>query len=241
MPVPPTRSETEPALLLAARAGCAEAFGELYERYWPLAVSVARRAVGADRSSSAEDVAQTAFVSVFGALRSGRGPVDEFRPYLVTAIRRHAVRSAKGPLPSLLPTVMEELADDRAVGPVALDGTLGGHTMLEEAFAGLPARSQTVLWATEVQGARPADVAAYLDLPADSVYVLRHRARRRLVRSYVATCARAAGDECRIALDQLVRDLRSAPVDATLASPPAHVSDCSQCRDVLRGVDVGVQ
>ena len=52
--------------------------------------------------------------------------------------------------------------------------------MIARAFASLPERWQAVLWHTEIEGARPADVAPLLGLTANSVAALAYRAREGL-------------------------------------------------------------
>ena len=54
------------------------------------------------------------------------------------------------------------------------------RTMIADAFASLPERGETVLWHTEIEGARPAEVASLLGLTANGVAVLAYRAREGL-------------------------------------------------------------
>jgi hypothetical protein len=54
------------------------------------------------------------------------------------------------------------------------------RTMIARAFASLPQRWQAVLWHTEIEGARPAEVATLLGLTANGVAALACRAREGL-------------------------------------------------------------
>lgn len=54
------------------------------------------------------------------------------------------------------------------------------RTMIARAFASLPERWQAVLWHTETEGARPAEVASLLGLTANGVAALAYRAREGL-------------------------------------------------------------
>ena len=57
--------------------------------------------------------------------------------------------------------------------------------MIARAFASLPERWQAVLWHTEIEGARPADVAPLLGLTANGVAALAYRAREGLRQAYL--------------------------------------------------------
>lgn len=78
--------------MAAARAGDVDSFRELYERYYVLAVGIARSQIF-DRHL-AEDAAQEAFVEVcrdLGKLRDG----NRFPEWLGTICRRTAIRIAR--------------------------------------------------------------------------------------------------------------------------------------------------
>ena len=70
--------------------------------------------------------------------------------------------------------------------------------MIARAFASLPERWQAVLWHTEIEGARPAEVASLLGLTANGVAALAHRAREGLRQAYLQMhMSGAVRDECR--------------------------------------------
>lgn len=99
--------------MAAARAGDVDSFRELYERYYVLAVGIARSQIF-DRHL-AEDAAQEAFVEVcrdLGKLRDG----NRFPEWLGTICRRTAIRIARRKtkaVPILTePVAPAETADD---------------------------------------------------------------------------------------------------------------------------------
>jgi len=67
------------------------------------------------------------------------------------------------------------------------------RTIVARAFASLPERWQAVLWHTEIEGARPADMAPLLGLTANSVAALAYRAREGLRQAYLQMHLSGAG------------------------------------------------
>lgn len=239
MPAASTRHHHDEELLAAARGGCPDAISELYGRYRELAIAVAARALAPNRRWLAEDAAQSAFMEVFAALRNGAGPSGSLRPYLVTAVRRHAIRAHQRIGPSVeLPA--GALADEDRVGaadPTTSAPALDGHDLLRRALEQLPPRQRFVLWATEVEGRTADDIAAALGVGPEAVYALRHRARRGLISAYLEGYLRLADAECREVIDGLAGAL-----DGVGRTPAPgldrHLDTCAGCRDLLRGVDV---
>lgn len=236
------RTSPDGDLLAAARTGCPDACATLYERHRDSAVAAARRVLASTSPSLAEDAVHTAFIEVFRALRNGRGPTDDLRPYLVTAVRRHAVRLLRNPHVAALD--LEEIAaadpPSQSIGEGRLTASgLSDHELLTSAVAQLPPRLRTVLWALEVEGFGAREVAAHLGIKPSEVYVLRYRARRRLVRTYVNAYQDHAADGCRTLISEIEAFLLTAKGEGA-ASPElaAHTLGCSPCRDLLRGVDL---
>lgn len=116
--------------------------------------------------AEADDVVAEIFAKILDLLHRGGGPDDAFRPYLLTAVRCAAHDRHRAERRQLVTDEME--AFDRGVpfaDPAVADLE---RTMIARAFASLPERWQAVLWHTEIEGARPADVPE----------VAIHRARR---------------------------------------------------------------
>src|SRR5262245_40194730 len=81
---------TDETLLAAVRAGDLGAFAELFRRH---AESTRRAARAyADGSSEQQDLVAEAFARVLLAIRRGRGPRANLRPYLFVTIRNLANR-----------------------------------------------------------------------------------------------------------------------------------------------------
>src|SRR5581483_6032471 len=123
------------------------------------------------------------FARVLGQLRRGGGPDGAFRAYLLTTVRRVAIDRLRAEGKLVVSDQME--AFDPGVpftDPAVADLE---RTMIARAFASLPERWRTVLWHTEVEGARPAEVAASLGLTANGVAALAYRAREGLRQAYL--------------------------------------------------------
>jgi RNA polymerase sigma factor (sigma-70 family) len=168
-------------LIKASRNGDAAAYDSLYRRHVAAAHGLARQLVR--NRAEADDVVAETFAKILGLLHRGGGPDDAFRPYLLTAVRRAAYDRHRAERRQLVTDEME--AFDRGVpfaDPAVADLE---RTMIARAFASLPERWQAVLWHTEIEGARPADVAPLLGLTANSVAALAYRAREGLRQAYL--------------------------------------------------------
>ena len=177
---PQQLEEIDRALLERVRGGDGLAYEELYGRH---ALAVRRFALRSPRPGiDADDVVAEVFLRVLRAIRSGAGPRDYVRTYLLTVVRR----------------VQAEWCAARRDEPMIGDEIgkripqLGDHQtrqaegeLLAQAFHRLPARWREVLWRTEVEGHRPASIAAQLGLTPNATAVLAHRARRGLRAAYL--------------------------------------------------------
>src|SRR5262249_23557416 len=134
-------------------------------------------------TADVEDVVAETFARVLSAIKRGAGPVDAFRPYLVTSARRVALDHLRGQR-SQIPTDDADIPDrgEPFVDPV-LDSL--ERSLMVRAFRSLPQRWSAVLWHTEVEEAKPAEVAALLGLSPNGVSALRYRAREGLRQAYL--------------------------------------------------------
>ena len=168
-------------LLAAVRAGDTAAYGALYKRH---RAAARRFASGLTRDpADVDDLVAETFAKVFATLRAGRGPLVAFRAYLHTTLRNVCYHWARRDR-------RIEFTDDLTRyddGEPFLDPTLDRleHAYAARAFRQLPARWRDVLWLTEVEGARPAEIAPRLGLTPNAVAVLAHRAREGLRRLYL--------------------------------------------------------
>ena len=106
--------------------------------------------------------------------------------------------------------------------------------MIARAFASLPERWQAVLWHTEIEGARPAEVASLLGLTANGVAALAYRAREGLRQAYLQMhMSGAVRDECRPVAAKLGAYVRGGLTKRDAATVAAHLDQCADCRRVF--------
>lgn len=218
------------ALLEAARAGSADAFRELWRQHHRAAH---RYASALTRRFDADDLVSEAFLRVFSALRSGGGPGEALRPYLFVTIRNIAIKWAKQPGVRSLEEIDEP----------AYDVDLGGALMqaadrqkLQDALGSLPAQWQQILWATEVKGQRPAELAPTLGLQPNSVAALAYRAREALRHAWVQV---HMGDDLGDGEHRWVRERAGRYVYHALTNRQrhrfqAHLDVCERCDLLIR-------
>ena len=165
-------------LILCVRSGDYDAYAELWRRYFPLAVAVARRSTS---RFDPEDLASEAFLTVFSAIRNGSGPVYAFRVYLMTVVRNMSAKWGS--------RQMEIALEDPkvAVPPPPVDGlaALERDPRMVAAFTSLPVRTRSVLWYTIVEGFTPTELAPMLGISANAAAVLALRGRRALRKAWL--------------------------------------------------------
>ena len=229
MPLPRSSlSATDAELLTAVRAGDLSAYSVLYERHVPAAGRLARQLLG--RGPDADDVVADTFTRVLDAIANGGGPVEAFRPYLLTALRRAAVDVIRKEQRQI-PTDTASLADP---GEPFVDPVLDRieQSLVARAFQSLPERWSAVLWHTEVEQAKPAEVAILFGLTPNGVSALSYRAREGLRQAYLQLHRSSrAKPECEAAASKLgayVRDGLSARDSRAVRD---HLRGCADCRE----------
>jgi RNA polymerase sigma factor (sigma-70 family) len=217
-------------LIKASRTGDAAAYDSLFRRHVAAAHGLARQLVR--NRAEADDVIAETFAKILDLLYRGGGPDDAFRPYLLTTVRCAAYDRHRAERRQLVTDEIE--AFDRGVpfaDPAVADLE---RTMIARAFASLPERWQAVLWHTEIEGARPADVAPLLGLTANSVAALGYRAREGLRQAYLQMhLSRAVRDECRPVAAKLGAYVRGGLAKRDAAVVGAHLDLCAECRRVF--------
>ncbi|MBL8775067.1 MAG: sigma-70 family RNA polymerase sigma factor [Acidimicrobiales bacterium] len=220
-------------LLTRTRDGDDDAYAVLYARHRDAAERLARQLCG--RGAAADDLVADAFAAILAALRNGAGPSEAFRPYLLTTVRHRAYRRARSTEDPVDP------AEDGALDGVVFDDDGDDQRLMADAYRSLPERWQLVLWHTEVEGQRPAEVAPLVGLSPHATAALAHRAREGLREAYLqahlhsdtpAGCASTVGR-----LGALVRG-NLGTRDATKAE--GHLAGCTRCRhlrDELLGIN----
>jgi RNA polymerase sigma factor (sigma-70 family) len=214
-------------LIKAARDGDAQAYAELYRRHHRSALRFARSLAGPP--SDAEDVAADAFARVLAAIKTGKGPNEAFRPYLLSAVRNichdQARRAAREPPVAELPPL--------TLGMPFIDTMLvkDESRLIASAFSELPERWQLVLWHTEVEGEKPAEVAALLGISPNAVAALAYRAREGLRERYLkAHLGSTTDDRCRQTVERLAAYTRNKLSRADAQRVRHHLDDCGRCR-----------
>ena len=221
----PASARDDGELIAAVRAGDTEAYGELFARHADAARRIARSMTD---PIAADDLVSEAFTKVLVVLQRGGGPDLAFRPYLLTAVRRLGVDGARG-------TKRTRPTDDQAVlDPAAPleDSAVSGFekNAAARALASLPERWQAVLWHTEVEGQKPADIAPLLGMSPNAVAALAYRAREGLRQAFLTMHVEDAGEEaCATARAHMGAYIRGGLSRREAAKLAAHIESCRPC------------
>ncbi|UBU13722.1 sigma-70 family RNA polymerase sigma factor [Nonomuraea gerenzanensis] len=221
--------QSDADLLEAARQGNAAAYGELYERHVAAARALARQLV---RGAEVEDVVAESFTKILDLVGRGGGPDSGFRTYLLTVVRRTVYDRSR--VESRQVTTGEiELYDP---GVPFVDPALVGleKSLIARAYLSLPERWRAVLWHTEVERAKPADVAPLLGLSANGVAALAYRAREGLRQAYLQMhLGSPPQHDCRPVLGKMGAYVRGGLARRDSKAVDEHVSGCEECHGVL--------
>lgn len=158
--------------------GADEAFGELFRRHRPTALRVARSIARGEE----DDAVAEAFLGLLRVLRAGGGPTYGVRAYVHASARNRAIHRARSRARAL--ATPAPLLDTAGVEDDHLWADEGD--VLVRAFRALAPRQREVLWAVDVEGRRPRDIAAAWGCDPGAVSAVAHRARRRLRALYLA-------------------------------------------------------
>ncbi|MET7332740.1 sigma-70 family RNA polymerase sigma factor [Nonomuraea sp. NPDC005650] len=222
-----SRSDAE--LLQAVREGNAAAYGQLYERHVAAARALARQLV---RRSEVEDVVAEAFTKILDLVGRGGGPEAGFRTYLLTVVRRTVYDRSR--IESRQVTTGEIEAYDPGVPFV--DPALVGleRSLIARAFLSLPERWRAVLWHTEVERCKPAEVAPLLGLTPNGVAALAYRAREGLRQAYLQMhLGSPPRHDCRPVLGKMSAYVRDGLTRRDAKDVDEHVKACEECNGVL--------
>ncbi|MFZ2502140.1 MAG: sigma-70 family RNA polymerase sigma factor, partial [Nocardioides sp.] len=212
-------------LISAVRGGDVDAYGSLFERHVGAARGLARQLVS---PADADDLVSDAFTKVLGVLQRGGGPDVAFRAYLLTAVRRLHIDKVRASAKVHSSDDMERFDPGVPFRDTAVEGF--ENAAAAAAFASLPERWQLVLWHTEVEGQKPAEVGQLLGMSANSVSALAYRAREGLRQAYLNSHA-AELDEatCRWTHSHLGAYVRDATSRRDAAKVEEHLDQCRKC------------
>ena len=225
-PSSPPASDAE--LLTAVRAGDLSAYSVLYQRHVTAANRLARYLLG--RGPDADDVVADTFTRALNVIAKGGGPVEAFRPYLLAALRRAAVDLIRRERRQV-PTDTASLADP---GEPFADPVLAriDQSLVARAFRSLPERWSAVLWHTEVERAKPADVAVLFGLTPNGVSALSYRAREGLRQAYLQLhVSSRTRPECEAAASKLGAYVRGGLSARDSRVVRDHLHGCADCRE----------
>ncbi|MEJ7636121.1 sigma-70 family RNA polymerase sigma factor [Aeromicrobium sp.] len=151
-----------------------------FHRHRGWASRVARRYVLRDE---VEDVVNEAFTAMLCQLRAGGGPRDNPLGYLAVSVRHEAIRRAKYNARRTLTDEIESLFDVVAYVECSAARVVERDS-LAAAMASLSPRQREILWAVEIDGLRPRELAADLGVDANAVAARIYRARQALGHAY---------------------------------------------------------
>ena len=161
-------------LVRATRDGSRRAYAALYARHSVSALKYARTLT----SSDADDVVSEAFLKVYSAIQSGRGPEEDFRYYMRSAVRNTYISMVRARRTDPAGDAIEDVVGDRGADVASLRSFDGSATA--RAFMSLPTRWQEVLWHLEVEGHSREHTATLLGMNPNAVSALSFRAREAL-------------------------------------------------------------
>jgi RNA polymerase sigma factor (sigma-70 family) len=220
-----TDGPADAELISAVRGGDVDAYGELFERHVVAARRLARQLVP---PADAEDLVSEAFAKVLSLLQRGSGPDVAFRAYLLTAIRRLHVDRIRANARVQPTDDLEPFDPGVPFRDTAVEGF--ENAAAAKAFASLPERWQAVLWHTEVEGQKPAEVAVLLGMSANSVSALAYRAREGLRQAFLTMHLQELEDDaCAWTQQNLGGYVRNGISRRDATKVENHLSECRRC------------
>jgi RNA polymerase sigma factor (sigma-70 family) len=231
---------SDAALLDAVRSGDLGAYGVLFRRH---AEPLLRAAFGYGAGVvEPHDLVAEAFVRVLLALRRGHGPRDGLRPYLIVTMRNLAAKRCTRENRVERYGDVSELDFVPGVSPAVGSDEVAVRrwtcATVSSAFGTLPGRWRQVLWALEVDGTPPRELAPQLGLSPNAVSSLAVRAREGLRRAYLAAQVPEATDPaCRATRRRLAPWLRGDVSAHRAKLVTTHLGECAACRAVASGLD----
>lgn len=221
--------QSDAELLQQVRAGNAAAYGKLYERHVAAARALARQLV---RRTEVEDVVAESFTKILGLVGRGGGPESGFRTYLLTVVRRTVHDRSRIESHQVTTGEIEEYDP----GVPFVDPALVGleKSLIAKAFLSLPERWRAVLWHTEVERCRPAEVAPLLGLSPNGAAALAYRAREGLRQAYLQIhLGSPPKHDCRPVLGKMGAYVRDGLTRRDAKEVDEHVGACEECNGVL--------
>lgn len=233
----PQPDVSDAALIRATRSGDSGAYGILWKRHHQAALRTARASTS---TFDADDLVQESFAAVYLALTNGNGPVDFFRSYLLTTVRNTA--ASWGRTRREVPADDIERMPDPMFSETEIDRRLD-RSLTIVAFKSLPARCQTVLWHTEVEGRTAAELATVLGMTPNAAAQLAFRAREKLRQAWIRAHLRSLPDAqrsdiCAWALNHAPAHRRGTLCQRSQTRLDRHVAECTRCVMAMQEADL---
>lgn len=234
------RSDAE--LLAALRGGDRSAYEVLWRRHSDAAHRHARRLF----PSRAEDLVAEAFLAIYQQVTTtDAGPQFAFRSYLKAVLRNTAKRwqresdllvsSGFGTEGDGAFSDHEDLIDRRDSLSIIERDALSAD--VAASFLELPERWQRVLWLAEVAEADRSEIARELGIKPNAVSALQRRARTGLKLQWLTRQIPPALREDRAHVARLIPQYLTEPRNhAVAAEVTAHIAECAECDELLRGM-----
>ncbi|MCF2527442.1 sigma-70 family RNA polymerase sigma factor [Yinghuangia soli] len=211
------------------RDGDDAAYEVLYQRHVDAVRRLARLCTRT--RENAEDLVGETFTRTLHALRSGHGPREACRPYLLTTVRRVAGDWARNERRVLLTD--DVAAYEASPGGEPEDPAVAAtdRNLAAKAFQELPERWQAVLWYTEVEREPRDRVAPLLGVSPNALSKLKERARDGLREAYLKVYVEnGLPKECRPFAKNYGAYVRHRLGDRAEDSVKAHLDACDRCR-----------
>lgn len=173
---------TDPEMFDRARTGDVEAMDLFWRRYYPYALSAARRFTRS--ASDADDLAAEAFTRILALLRRGRGPREHARTYIARTVRNVATDRSRRREP--ITVVIDEARDvPSSNDPAAEAATLVELFETLDCLQECSPRQRYALYMTACEGRSIAEVAHDLSISTNAVAALLVRGREAIRRALV--------------------------------------------------------
>lgn len=220
-----TESAADAELILRARSGAGTAFAELWRRHHSSGIAAAQSITS---SIDPGELVQESFTRIHQAILKGSGPNGSFRAHLFTTIRNTAAawgRPSRDAVTEELETVTDpdsaELSSTEALDPA----------LTAQAFRGLPARWQEVLWYADIEQMDAAQAAPLLGMRAGAVSQLASRAREGFREAWLQAQLRSTGSdsECHWVIGHIGAHSRGNLSTRDLQRADRHFEDCARC------------
>jgi RNA polymerase sigma factor (sigma-70 family) len=219
-------------LLTAVRAGDRNAYGALWARH----AEAIRTAASFFTNFDADDITAETFTRILRSIERGHGPVDTFRTYALVTARNIAAEWSRGArnVPLDLIADVEDPALSEFAAAVADDRSLAMR-----AFHTLPDRWQEVLWYSEVEQMKPAEIAPLLGMSANSVAALAVRAREGLKQGWISAHLRSENvpDEHKWVIERAAKYARNKLPATARRTVDEHLEECPNCRLAYTEID----